>query len=342
MARTPAKDKPIAEPAPASTEDPASAPASLPPPPGLAYFLDGKGGIAMAGSARGRGFQLLILPPDPSGCLDWLIAEFGKVTAEALLEADPRPHCTIYDEGVLIALTTVPVADKKDIKDQREAAFWVEKSRVVAVTDMTVEELIGATPGKSTTSAPTTPIHLVTRVALRAADRIEPILDRLSDKADDLEEEVLRQPTDRTRVGLNMVRRAAITIRRTVLPQRDALTTLETSAASWYTQRDRSRLREAVGWMNRMAAEIASFTERASLVHEQITDRRAEQLNRALLILAAVTTIFMPLTLITGLIGMNVAGIPFAQEPWAFAVIIVVLGLIGVIEYLWFRSRKWL
>ncbi|HQZ13001.1 MAG TPA: CorA family divalent cation transporter, partial [Devosia sp.] len=283
-----------------------------------------------------------ILPPDPSGGLDWLVSEFGKVTAEALLETDPRPHCTIYDEGALIALTTLPVADRNDLKNQREAAFWVERSRVVAVTDMPVEDLIGATPGKQATTAPTTPIHLITRVALRAADRLEPILDRLSDKTDDLEEEVLRQPTDRTRVGLNIVRRAAITIRRTVLPQRDALTTLETSAAAWYTQRDRSRLREAVGWMNRLAAEVASFSERAALVHEQITDRRAEQLNRALLILAAVTTIFMPLTLITGIIGMNVDGIPFAREPWAFGVVILVLALIGVLEFLWFRSRKWL
>jgi hypothetical protein len=223
MARATGKDSSVAPPPPA--DDPAPAIASPPPSPGVAYFLDGKGGIVSdEPPARARGFQLLVLPPDPSGCLDWLVHEFGKVTAEALLEVDPRPHCTIYDEGVLIALTTVPVADRKDLKNQREAAFWVEKSRVVAVTDMTVEDLIGATPGKATASAPTTPIHLITRVALRAADRLEPILDKLSDKADDLEEEVLRQPTDRTRVGLNMVRRAAINIRRTVLPQRDALT----------------------------------------------------------------------------------------------------------------------
>ena len=65
-------------------------------------------------------------------------------------------------------------------------------------------------------------------------------------------------------------------------------------------------------------------------------------LRAGLLILAAVTTIFMPLTLITGLIGMNVAGIPFAQEPWAFLAIIGVLALLGVLEFLWFRSRKWL
>ena len=218
----------------------------------------------------------------------------------------------------------------------------MEKRRIVVVPDMSIDELLGSTPGKGGTSAPTTPVHLVMRAALRAADRLEPLLDGLSDKTDDLEEEVLRQPTERTRVELNAVRRSAIMLRRTVLPQRDALTTLETSAYAWFTQRDRSRLREAVGWMNRLAAEIGSFTERAALVHEQIMDRRAETLNRSLLILAAVTTIFMPLTLITGLIGMNVAGIPFSGEPWAFAVIIAVLVVIGVLEFLWFRSRKWL
>ena len=304
-------------------------PLTPPPPPGAVYHLDGRGGIADGlRPAAARGFSLIVLQPEPASCQAWLASEFGRVTADALLEADPRPHCTIYDEGALLALTVVPVADRAELSRQREAVFWMEKSRIVVVTDMSIDELLGSTPGKGGTSAPTTPVHLVMRAALRAADRLEPLLDGLSDKTD--------------RVELNAVRRSAIMLRRTVLPQRDALTTLETSAYAWFTQRDRSRLREAVGWMNRLAAEIGSFTERAALVHEQIMDRRAETLNRSLLILAAVTTIFMPLTLITGLIGMNVAGIPFSGEPWAFAVIIAVLVVIGVLEFLWFRSRKWL
>jgi zinc transporter len=347
MATGPRKRKPAVPPAELDTtvSEAVAAPASLSPPPhpGVAYHLDGRGGIgAGLKPEAARGFSLVVLPPDTASCQDWLAAEFGRVTADALLESDPRPHCTTYDEGALLALTTVPVSERADLPRQKEAVFWVEKSRVVVVTDMPIDELIGTTPGKGGANAPTTPIHLVMRAALRAADRLEPMLDKLSDRTDDLEEEVLRQPTDRTRVGLNMVRRSAIMLRRTVLPQRDALTTLETSAYAWFNQRDRSRLREAVGWMNRLAAEIANFTERAALVHDQIMDRRAEVLNRSLLILAAVTTIFMPLTLITGLLGMNLAGIPFAAEPWAFGVIIAVLVILGVLEFLWFRSRKWL
>lgn len=313
--------------------------------PALRFILDGRGGIedaAPEAAVPARGFELVLIHPrGEGGSHDWLTGEFGQVTAEALLETDPRPHCTISDDGILLALVTVPATERSNVSRQREAVFWIEKGRVVVVTDLSLDELIGSGPAKAG-SAPTTPVHVVTRVALKAADRLEPMLDKLSDRADELEEQVLRAPTDRTRVGLNIVRRAAIMLRRTVLPQRDALTTFETSNFAWFTQRDRSRLREAVGWMNRLAGEIGSFSERAALVHEQIMDRRAEQLNRALLILAAVTTIFMPLTLITGLIGMNVAGIPFAGEPWAFSAIIGILLLLGVVEVLWFRSRKWL
>lgn len=318
--------------------------------PGRVFFLDGRGGIVETSDrepAAGRrsGFQLVALAPDDAECIEWLAGQFGQVAAEAMAEKEPRPHCTIYDDGALIALIVDPLVGKEagaDAPRSRHAQFWVERGRCVVMSNVPIEELVGATPGKGKQQAPSSPIHVITRVALRAADRIEPQLDALSEKTDDLEEEVLDKPTDRTRVRLNQVRRAAIVMRRTLLPQRDALTTLETAAYEWFTQRDRARLREAVGWSTRLAAETATFSERAALVQDQIMDRRSEQLNRALLILAAVTTIFMPLTLITGLLGMNVAGIPFAGSPWAFGVIVGAVIVIGFIQYLWFRSQKWL
>lgn len=314
--------------------------------PGHVYQLDGKGGIVEIPPdspvlARARGLRLILLPADAPECRDWLLAQFGGVRADALMDADPRPHCTIYDEGALIALIADPGNAKGSGDGRRHVQLWIERGRAIAVWGGSVGDLLGL-GGGSGAHAPTSPVHLITRIALRAADRIEPQLDALSDKTDDLEEEVLGAPNDRTRVRLNAVRRGAIQLRRTLLPQRDALTTLETAAFTFITARDRARLREAAGWTTRLAAEMASFSERAALVQEQITDRRAEQLNRSLLILAAVTTIFMPLTLITGLIGMNVEGIPFAGEPWAFPVIVGALLIIGLLEYLWFRSRKWL
>ncbi|MDB5505942.1 MAG: zinc transporter ZntB [Devosia sp.] len=313
--------------------------------PGTVYAFDGKGGYrpGLLGPTadRGRGFELLLLPHDSATCTPWLTETFGQVIAEALLEREARPHCTLYEDGALISMITRAIADKLQAGNQQFAQFWLEKGRVIAVTDMSIEELVGTVSGK-TVRAPTSPVSLVSRVALRFADRLEPLLDALNEKTDDLEEEVLGKHNDRTRVRLNAARRAAILLRRTLLPMRDALTTLETAEFAWVSVRDRSRMREVVGWTSRLAAEINSFGERAALVQEQITDRRAEQLNRSLLILAAVTTIFMPLTLITGILGMNVAGIPYADSRWAFPIVVGALVLVGGLQFLWFRSRKWL
>ena len=67
-----------------------------------------------------------------------------------------------------------------------------------------------------------------------------------------------------------------------------------------------------------MAEELEAVRERAALLHEQITDLRAEQIDQRALYIAVVAFIFLPLTFITGLLGMNVQGIPYAHEPWAF------------------------
>ena len=56
----------------------------------------------------------------------------------------------------------------------------------------------------------------------------------------------------------------------------------------------------------------------AALIHEQVLDTRAEQANKTILVLTAATVVAMPMTVVSGLLGMNVAGIPFSQSPEAF------------------------
>ena len=102
------------------------------------------------------------------------------------------------------------------------------------------------------------------------------------------------------------------------------------------------RLREAGSRTARLGDELQALSERAVLVHEQILDTRAEQMNRTMLILAAVTVVLMPLTVISGILGMNLAGIPFSDNPHAFWIVSGALTVIGVGIYLWMHKRKWL
>jgi zinc transporter len=65
-------------------------------------------------------------------------------------------------------------------------------------------------------------------------------------------------------------------------------------------------------------------------------------MTRTMLILAAVTVVLMPLTVISGALGMNLGGIPFADSPYAFGVVSAILVVLGLGIAFWMRKRKWL
>lgn len=97
-------------------------------------------------------------------------------------------------------------------------------------------------------------------------------------------------------------------------------------------------LRETGDRITRIAEELDSVRDRATVLQDQVAGQRQEQLNTRLLVLSIVSAFFLPLTFLTGLLGMNLDGIPFAHEPWSFSAVVgltVVLGggLLGFLKW---------
>jgi len=138
------------------------------------------------------------------------------------------------------------------------------------------------------------------------------------------------------------LRSQAIVLRRFVAPDRDALGAMAQLAFDWISKEDRMHLREAADRFARMAEELEAVRERAALLHEQLTDLRAEKIDQRSLAIAVTAFIFLPLTFVTGLLGMNVDGIPFANHAWAFWGVVGFCLLISAIVMGWFARRQWL
>jgi zinc transporter len=141
---------------------------------------------------------------------------------------------------------------------------------------------------------------------------------------------------------ITAVRSEAIGFRRFVAPDRDALRTLAELGFDWLAEDDRLHIVEAADRFARMTEELEAVRERAALLHEQITDLRAEQIDQRALYIAVVAFIFLPLTFVTGLLGMNVEGIPYAHSPWSFWGTVIFCLVVGVSVLVWFRWRNWL
>jgi zinc transporter len=87
-----------------------------------------------------------------------------------------------------------------------------------------------------------------------------------------------------------------------------------------------------------MAEELEAIRDRAQIVQDQIMDRRAETMNSQMLLLSIVAAIFLPLGLLTGLLGVNVGGIPLANSSWGFAIVCAILIVVSIGQ-IWLFKR---
>ncbi len=309
--------------------------------------FDGRGGVRKVEEAEeatfvtpAKGFALISGNSRAPEFRVWLKKELGDFYADLVTVPSTRSRCTVIDDKALVVLRVArPGAEPEDVGRQL-LSLWLEKGRVIIASELNIVEFLGIGQWQQTHHAPHSPADLVARLALRAADRLEPLIERLGNSLDVIEENLMMNRNHDSRSRLAHLRRTIINMRRLVWPQRDVLTTLEIEDLSFLTNRDRVRLREAAARTARLGDELQTLSERAVLVHEQLLDTRAEQMNQTMLLLAAATVVLMPLTVISGILGMNLP-IPFAHEPWAFWVVCGGLVAMGVAIYLFMKKQKW-
>ena len=186
------------------------------------------------------------------------------------------------------------------------------------------------------------PGDLIAAFATAITTDLDPVVAELGDTLDDCEEQLGADRIFELRRHVSRVRISAIGYRRFLTPQRAALEKLAQLPGDWLEDDDRLHLSAAADRAARMAEELESIRERSSVTHDALTDLRAEQLDSRSLVIAIVAMVFLPLTFITGLYGMNVKGLPYAEEPWAFDAIMGTCAAIAAGIVIYFVQRHWL
>lgn len=254
---------------------------------------------------------------------------FGALTAP-----ETRPRCAAHGDGLMVNLRGVNLNPGAEPEDMVSLRLWVTGAGVISAQLRRLWALGDVREGLARGALPDGPAELVARIALRLADRAEPVVADLNEAIDGLEDEMEDGRGQVTRAELSQLRRRAVQLRRYFFPQRDALSTFEIEDATWIKPHDRLRLREATERVTRIGEELDAIRDRAQLVQEQIMDARAERMNRQMLVLSVAAALFLPLGLVTGLLGINVAGIPGTQTPWAFWAVCALLVCLGLAQ-LW-------
>jgi len=280
----------------------------------------------------------------------WLreTSQLDTYVIDGLLAKESRPRCDHYDDGTLLILRGVNLNPGADPEDMVSIRIWVDGHRVISTR---MRRLMAVEDVRSQLAAGKGPVstgHLVARLAANLTDRMGPTIEELSDLVISLEDQLIDPQAGEhfelrdVRFKLNDCRRVAISLRRYITPQREALHRFLQNDANWLDDRVRGRVRETLDRVTRITEELDEVRERSAIVQDELSNRISQRMERTMYILTVVASIMLPLGFLTGLLGINVGGIPGADTPWAFWVVCIIMCLVVVLEVLYLRRNKWI
>jgi zinc transporter len=315
-----------------------------------AFILDSRGGAKVVNWTEigewtpEQGVLWVHLDIDNPESRTWIEREpgLGEMIAEALTEAETRPRSVAMKDGLLVILrgiTHIPGPEPNQLVSLR---MWLNEARVVSGRRWQLTSVDSVCHMLAYNDGPRTSAELLVALAEHLTDSITPAIDELEDTLDVVEMYLPEAKDTYTELANDLanVRRQAIQMRRHMGPQRDAIAHLLIERAPWLGDAERSQLREVREQASRHLEDLDATRERAQIAQDQLASRSRQQLQRTMYILAVVTAMFMPLTFITGLWGMNVGGIPGGESPLGFLSMLALLVVVFVFLTWLFRRLK--
>ncbi len=274
----------------------------------------------------------------------WLREESGldPLVVETMLLEDIRPRSLPTLRGLLVVLRAVNLNPGAHPEDMVAVRIWLEGERVItcrrrrlySVEDVAQQVSEGMGPGTVGQFL----VAVIDRILVRMAD----VVNEVEESVDTLEARVADGETSGIRPRISETRRDAIIMRRWLAPQREALSRIHAEAPPWITERERIHLRELADRTARYVEDLDTARDRATLVQEELANRVAEQTNARMYLLTIVATVFMPLSFVTGLLGMNVGGIPGAELKTGFWIVFGLLTGLALVALWALRRWRWL
>lgn len=313
------------------------------------WMLDGEGG---AEDIRDRlpdaldnptGVFWLHLDRQAPGMRDFLLERLGiePMIVEALLAEDTRPRCDTYHEGLLLNLRGVNLNPGANPEDMLSVRIWSTGSFIVSLRRFKLMSIDELRQRLRRGDGPRNAAEVIADLANALADRIAPVLLGLHDRLDEMEGEAAAGAGQKVRNDLNEIRGQIIALRRFISPQQVALSQVASIALGWFPEDQRMQIRAALDDITRHVEDLDSLRDSAGIIRDEISNAISERLNSNMYVLAIISVVFLPLSFLTGLLGINVAGIPGSEYDYAFMIVCALVVLGGLAEIAILKWRGW-
>jgi magnesium transporter len=168
------------------------------------------------------------------------------------------------------------------------------------------------------------------------------ILEKLGERIEFLEEALVTQPTTGTLKEIHSLKREMIFLRKAVWPLREVISSLTRGESPLIQESTRIYLRDVYDHTIQVIDTIETFRDMVSGMLDIYLSSVSNRLNAVMKVLTIIATVFMPLTFLAGVYGMNFKHMPELEWSWSYPALWLVMIAIGVVMLVYFRKKKWL
>ncbi len=316
----------------------------------LTYLLDGQGGASHLDSAK----TLAQLNPeqtvwhlfdgnhaDTRKKLIQTIGHLDPIVVKALTAQEIRPRLVQIGDGVLLILRGINLNPNAAPEDMVSVRLWVESNRIITVHRRHLKSVKDIEETLQKGTGPKTSAEFVTELVKKVSERIDAFIVSLDDETEELEAQVLESGKMPLSQDVSEIRKKAHILRRYMRPQKEAILQLHWVKCSWLGEAHLRYFQESLNHITRHVEDLDAIYERVQIVHDELSNSFANKMHRNTYMLSVIAAVFLPLSFLTGLLGINVGGIPGADNHFAFWIFVSVLLLVVCIQAFIFRKLKW-
>ena len=309
---------------------------------------------------KGQGIQCqkpLPIQETDSDSIQWVHIQYDAANANEYLQSlgvsesisslivmpETRPRSVSIDDGVFMVLRGVNTIQDADTDELVSLRIWVSGNDVITArrSDRKLHSIESMRMACLSGKGPASVGKFLVTIIETMTDRIGDTVESINEAQLDVETHLKESNPQEVRSKLAETRRHTAEIRRYLAPQREALITLS-RIKSLLTEELSIELHHQIDRMTRYIEDLDLSRERALTLQAELQNQLSEKQNARMYLLSVVTAIFLPLSFLTGVFGVNVAGLPGTDNPSAFAILTGVMVAIGIGLCLLIFWKKWL
>ncbi|MEO8202058.1 MAG: magnesium/cobalt transporter CorA [Gemmatimonadota bacterium] len=272
------------------------------------------------------------------------IFDIHPLALEDAVNVPQRPKSESYEEQHLFIARMTRVVDQVRIETE-QVSFFVGKRYVLTIQERSgdvfdpVRKRVRVGKGPIRRMGPD---YLAYALIDTIIDAYYPLIELIGDQLAELEEAILTRPTPRGLRQIHATRRELLGVRRAVWPQREAVSALIRDETPIITQAVRIYLRDTMDHAAQIAELLEGYREITNSLMDIYLSSTGQRTNEVMKVLTIMASIFIPLTFLAGVYGMNFQYLPGLGWHNAWLGILVVMIATGVGMLLFFRSKGWI